>query len=97
LKTRNSKPLTIQKIPPTTPTTILKAPKRIETESPSLWESPAYAKAYDHTTFTDPHPAIDTGILEIKTTGGIRNRTCAKLNRRSDALTQHHAAVTVSR
>ena len=54
-------------------------------------------KGDDHTTFTDPHPAIDTGMLEIKTTGGIRNRTCAKLTGAATALTQHHAAATVSR
>src|SRR5262249_32959093 len=79
LKTPTPKPLTIQMHPPTTRTTKAAAPKRIETMSPSLWDRPAYAKAMIVLLSRTPQPAIDTGTLEIKITGGIRNRTCAKL------------------
>jgi hypothetical protein len=82
-------------IPPITPTTKLAAPKRIETMSPSLWERPAYAKAMTVLLSRTPQPAIDTGMLEIKITGGIRNRTCSKLTGAATALTQHHAAATI--
>src|SRR5262249_62186956 len=80
-KARNPKPLTIQMIPPTTPTTKLAAPKRIDTMSPSLWERPAYAKAMIVLLSRTPQPAIDTGMLEIKITGGEKKKTFRKTNR----------------
>src|SRR5450756_1779676 len=75
----------------------LAAPKRIEMASPSLWARPAYAKATIKLLSRIPQPAIDTGTVAIKSTGGMRKRTCAKLTGAATALTQHHAAATVSK
>src|SRR5215831_14972181 len=75
----------------------LVAPKRIEMASPSLWARPPWAKAYMKLLSRTPQPAIDTGRVAIKSTGGMRNRICAKLTGEAIAFAQHHAAAAVIR
>ena len=65
--------------------------------SPSPWARPAWAKANIKLLSRTPQPAIDTGKVAIKSTGGMRNRICAKLTGEAIALAQHHAAATVIR
>src|SRR6516165_9851681 len=79
------------------PTTKLAAPKRIEMTSPSVWARPAWAKANIKLLSRTPQPAIDTGKVAIKSTGGMRNRICTKLTGEAIALAQHHAAAAVIR
>ena len=88
--------LRIHTIPPVNPTTKLAAPKRTDRVSPSLSARPAKAKAAIMLLSRTPQPAIDTGMVEIISTGGKSIRTCSKLTGAAIALTQHHAETIIS-